>query len=79
MNRGSAAASEKSTNRARGVSPSALAFSSLMIRIAAEPSVICDELPAVTRPPSSSGLNDGLSLASDSSVVSRSPSSAVII
>ena len=50
-----------------------------MIRIAAEPSVICDELPAVTRPPSSSGLNDGLSLASDSSVVSRSPSSAVII
>ena len=78
MRRGSAPARAKSTNRARGVRPSSLAFSSVMIRSAAEPSVICDELPAVTLPPSSSGRNDGFSLASDSSVVSRRPSSTFI-
>ena len=39
-----------------------------MISTADAPSVICDELPAVTRPPSSSDRNDGLSVASDSSV-----------
>ena len=75
ISRGSAPARAKSTKRARGVRPSAAAFSSLMISSAAAPSVICEELPAVTRPPSSSGRNDGLSLASDSIVVSRRPSS----
>ena len=64
--RGSSPASAKLTKRARGVSPSSLAFSSLMIRIAEAPSVICDELPAVTRPPSSIGRNTGLKAASDS-------------
>ena len=77
IRRGSAPARAKSTKRARGVSPSAAAFSSLMISTADAPSVICDELPAVTRPPSSSGRNDGLSLPSDSIVVSRRPSSAL--
>jgi len=50
-----------------------------MMRSAADPSVICDELPAVTRPPSSTGLNDGFSDASFSSDVSRMPSSVDII
>ena len=49
-----------------------------MISTAAAPSVICDELPAVTRPPPPV-RNDGFSLASVSTVVSRRPSSAVII
>ena len=50
-----------------------MAFSSLMISTAEAPSVICDELPAVTLP---SGLNAGLSLASVSTVVpGRMPSS----
>ena len=43
-----------------------MAFSSLMISTAEAPSVICDELPAVTLP---SGLKAGLSLASVSAVV----------
>ena len=60
--RGSSPASEKLTNRARGVRPSWLARSSLMISSAAAPSVICDELPAVTRPPSSSGAERRLQL-----------------
>ena len=58
-----------------GVSPSAAAFSSLMMSIAAAPSVICELLAAVTRP---SSLNDGLSVASFSTVDSRMPSSVVI-
>ena len=54
-----------------------MAFSSLMMSTAEAPSVICDELPAVTLP---SGLNAGFSLASVSAVVSgRMPSSAVTI
>ena len=74
--RGSSAARVNWTNRARGRSPSAAAFSSLMMRIAAEPSVICDELPAVTRP---SGRNAGFSLARVSIDESgRMPSSFVI-
>ena len=48
ISRGSPAASANCTNRARGVSPSAAARSSLMISTAEAPSVICDELPAVT-------------------------------
>ena len=40
INRGSAPASEKFTNRARGVKPNAAAFSSLMINNADAPSVI---------------------------------------
>ena len=60
---------------ARGVSPSSLAFSSLMMRAADAPSVICDELPAVTFP---SGLNAGFNWASVSGVVpGRMPSSRV--
>jgi len=50
-----------------------------MMSNAAEPSVICDELPAVTLPPSSTGRNDGFSEASFSNDVSRMPSSVVII
>ena len=70
---GSTPARAKLWNRARGRSPSAFAFSSLMIRTAAAPSVICDELPAVTLP---SSLNAGLSLARDSRLLSgRMPSS----
>ena len=79
MNRGSSPAREKLTNRARGVRPNAAAFSSLMINNAAAPSVICDEFPAVTFPPLSASMNDGLSEASFSRVVSRRPSSTVII
>ncbi len=64
-----------STIRARGVSPSASAFSRAISRTAAAPSEICDELPAVMRP---SGLKAGLSCESFSSDVSgRMPWSAV--
>ena len=74
---GSTPARAKVWKRARGVRPSSLAFSSLMISTAEAPSVICEELPAVTLP---SGLNAGLSLASVSTVVpGRMPSSAVTI
>ena len=60
--------------RARGVSPSAAAFASLMISTAAAPSLSGHELPAVTVP---SSLNTGLSAASFSIVVpGRGPSSA---
>src|SRR5690606_41307453 len=56
----------------RGLSPSCLAFSSLMISTAEAPSEICDELPAVTLP---SSLKAGLRLASVSAVVpGRMPS-----
>ncbi len=70
---GSTPARAKVWKRARGVRPSALAFSSLMISTAEAPSVIWDELPAVTLP---SGLKAGFSLASVSAVEpSRMPSS----
>ncbi len=73
---GSTPARAKAWNRARGVRPRALAFSSLMMRTAAAPSVICDELPAVTLP---SGLKAGFRLARTSAVVSgRIPSSVAM-
>ncbi len=53
---------------ARGRRPRASACSALMIRTAAAPSTICEELPAVTRP---SGTKDGLRPASSASEVSR--------
>ena len=46
---GSLAATAKVWKRARGVSPSDDARSSLMISTAAAPSEICDDVPAVTR------------------------------
>ena len=79
MYRGSSPANEKFTKRARGVRPSARHFSSLMINSAAAPSVICDEFPAVTRPPSSSGRKAVFNFARLSMVVSRKPSSLVIM
>ncbi len=73
---GSAPARAKARTRARGVSPRRVAASSLVIRTAAAPSLICDELPAVTTP---SGLNAGFSAARRAAVVSgRMPSSSVI-
>ena len=60
-----------------GVRPSAAAFSSLMMSTAAAPSLICEELPAVTLP---SGLKAGFRLARTSAVVSgRIPSSVAMI
>ena len=47
---GSTPAKAKAWKRARGVRPSAVAFSSLMISTPEAPSVICEELPAVTLP-----------------------------
>ena len=71
---GSTPARANEWNRARGVRPRLVARSSLMMSTAAAPSVICDELPAVTLP--SSFLKAGLSWASVSTVVSgRMPSS----
>ena len=59
--------------RARGVSPRALARASDMIRSAAAPSEICEELAAVTTP---SGLKDGASAAIFSRFTgTRTPSS----
>ena len=70
---GSTPARAKVWKRARGVRPSSLAFSSLMIRAAEAPSEIWLELPAVILP---SGLKAGFRLASVSAVVSgRMPSS----
>ena len=72
---GSTPARAKAWKRARGVRPRAAAFSSLMMSTAEAPSVICDELPAVTLP---SGLKAGFRLARTSAVVSgRMPSSWV--
>ena len=72
---GSTPARAKAWKRARGVRPRAAAFSSLMMRTAEAPSVICEELPAVILPPS--GLKAGLRPARTSSEVSgRMPSSA---
>ena len=47
---GSLPTTAKLWNRARGVRPRAAAFSSLMMSTPEAPSVICDELPAVTLP-----------------------------
>ena len=77
ISRGSAPASAKSTKRARGVSPSSSARSSLMISTAAAPSVICDELPAVTRPPLGRRGTPARAATSVSTSVSRTPSSRV--
>ena len=64
-----------STIRARGVSPSASAFSRVISSTAAAPSETCEELPAVTLP---SSLNAGLQLARASRLVSgRMPWSVV--
>ena len=72
---GRIAATVEAMMRARGLSPSALAFSSLMTSTAAAPSFSGHALPAVTVP---SGLNAGLSAASFSIVVpGRGPSSLV--
>ena len=60
--------------RARGVRPSRLAFSDVVSRRAAAPSLIWDELPAWMTP---SGLNAGLSVANFSIVVPRRTPSSV--
>src|SRR6266511_1748148 len=65
---GSTPASPNETNLARGSSPSRSAALSLAMSTAAAPSLICDELPAVTVP---SGRKAGLSAASASADVSR--------
>ena len=64
----------KATKRARGFAPSAWAFSADITTAAAAPSLICEELPAVTAP---RAWNAGLSLASASSEVSRRGPSSV--
>ena len=56
--------------RARGVRPSASAFSRAISSTAAAPSETCEELPAVILP---SSLKAGFSAARPSSVVSRRP------
>ena len=63
---GRIAATVEAMIRARGFSPSSLAFSSDMISSAAAPSLSGQALPAVTVPPS---LNTGFSAASFSIVV----------
>ena len=73
---GSTPTRQVSTMRARGVRPSAAAFSSVISSTAAAPSLICDELPAVCTPFS---RPTGLSEASFSSVVSRRPSSRATV
>ena len=78
MSCGLSPARPKFTKRARGVRPSARHFSSLMMSIADAPSVIWLELPAVTRPPSSSLRNAGLSCCNFSNGDSRIPSSVVM-
>ena len=55
------------THVAIGLTPSSLAFSSLITTTAAAPSLIPEELPAVTKPPSF--LNAGFNLPSVSTVV----------
>ncbi len=73
---GSTPGGAKAWKRRPGRRPNPLAFSSLMMRTADDPSVICEELPAVILPPS--GLKAGLSLARASTMLSgRIPSSAV--
>ena len=47
---GSQPAAANDTKRASGLRPSAAAFSALMTTAAAAPSLVCEELPAVTVP-----------------------------
>ena len=70
---GSAPATANAWKRARGLRPSSLAFSSLMMSTAEAPSVICEELPAVITP---SPFKTGLSPPSASTVVARMPRSS---
>jgi len=73
---GSVPATAKEWKRARGRSPSSLAFSGVMTSAAEAPSLICELLPAVILP---SSLKAGRSPASFSGVVpGRMPSSTVI-
>ena len=73
MIEGSTPASAPETMVASGVMPSSWAFFSLMTTRAAAPSLMAEELPAVTMP---SGLKAGRSFASVSTVdPSRGPSS----
>ena len=73
---GSTPAVAYATRRASGVSPRSRARVSLITTTAAAPSLICDELPAVTVPLT---WNAGRSFASASTDVSRrGPSSAEI-
>ena len=76
MNSGSEPTRHVSTTRASGATPSAAAFSAVMSRTAPAPSEICDDEAAVCTP---SGRPDGLSCASPSIVVSRSPSSRATV
>jgi hypothetical protein len=66
---GSAPASTVVCTRAIGVSPSSRAFSEVVISSAADPSEICELLPAVITPPS--GSKAGFSWASPSTVPPR--------
>ena len=72
---GSFAASTAVCTRASGVRPSSLAFSLVIISRAADPSLICELLPAWITP--SGFLNAGLSAAMDSSVPPRRTPSSV--
>ena len=75
MMAGSTPATAKPSIRAIRVAPVSSALALLMMIVAAAPSFICDELPAVTEPPT---LNTGRSLASASRVEpGRGPSSIV--
>ncbi len=71
---GSLAATAKVWKRARGVSPSEDARSSLMISTAAAPSEICEDVPAVTVPVSENAPRNPASFSSE--VSRRTPSSA---
>ena len=74
---GSQPATAIDTILARGLRPSASAFSADIRTIAAAPSVNCEEVPAVTVPPL--GLKAGRNLPSDSAVVSGRIVSSVSI
>ena len=71
---GSSAARTAVCTRASGVRPSELAFSLVIMSRAADPSLICELLPAWMTP---SGLNAGLILAIDSSEPPRRTPSSV--
>ncbi len=66
---GSTPARAKLWNLARILKPSSLAFSSLMIRTADAPSVICELLPAVCMPSGSTGFSRASSSSSDTGVM----------
>ena len=83
MNSGSSASTAVVWMRARGRRPRSAALSALAISRAAAPSVICDDVPAVTdhsicgnRLSMASSTNAGRSAARPSRVVARRPSSA---